>query len=1596
MLMNSRHCLAALLLAQVLLFSPEASGQTVANSSFETPSVGPVGAYFSIQARPSGAVWTFTGNGGIAANGSGFGFFHDNTPQGAQFAYLQGLSGGGASMSQSISGFRQDGRYAIRFVGSQRDIVGRDNTQNQGVTVSLDGVVLGTFQPVGMDWSTIETNPTRIGEGAHEIRFTVPAISGDATVLIDGVELVFLPDAVGTNGTLFRGLGQVVGGTGSTAYGISADGKVIVGEYRASSTGIGEAFRYLVDTNAIEHLQIRGTLNLSGTNDDGVRAEAVSSDGRYIVGTIRQGGEFGESEAFVWDRDAVSKIRILPVLDPALKGKAHAVSPDGKVVVGEAQENVSFSQHPFVWTTNPSSGVFQGSFLASVFGTGFGVGSANAVGGSSSDPEIGGNMKISFSGTVAPVSLNSSSSFTLPIAVSTSPENSVLGISTSGAHYVGTSAGKAFLYRTFSAIDLGNLGGTSPISAALDVSADGLKVVGKSTSASGDQAFLWDSNARMRSIRQILDDANVLIGGWTLQNAVGISDDGRVIVGTGLNPAGQTESWMAVIPPTPVVTSPLSVEIRAGRPEPFLYKVEASENANLTVSKLPNGLKFNSVTREITGPVPPEGQYTIQITATNAAGSRTVDLTVDVGRSPYFPSDLVIEGTEEVPLLYQLNATQAQSYSVSGEPPGLSMNTAGLLSGVPAAAGNYQMTVVARNGFGESTAQIMVRVAEPIVDFNNDATIACVYTIPMSFQVSGKVPLQNFSAVGLPDGLSINPSTGLISGTPALINADLNVVVTASAGSIVAKGTYRLTVTSNLIDPANPEARLGHGLRIQVNSVGGDWNQDSWEANVTVVNPSSTASVGGALIYGGVGSEETRFFNTISGNGSRTFSLSGSRPSDGRVYVKVSDNSIPQDSRLLLQFLDFPTNPPSGSVTESSSDISAPDFRVTTLTRVEVQGVNATDENTTRQYSVLAVASNGATYTPTNVQWSASPSKFEISNNGTLTVPSLSADENVTLTASVTAGGLTVLGSKVVKARDTTAHVSIEAAKRSARETAGPVGYGRFVISRSGSTALPLTLNCNVSGTASPGTDYQTLNSVVTIPAGNATTSLDVVPVDDGEFEENETVIVTLQPSNSDFILDLPSATVTIIGTVSVQFAEEVISAGEADGTASVSIVRIGDTDQEVKVQYATFAEGADSGADFTPTSGIATLAPGQSQVTITVPILDDEEAEGTEAFRITLSNPSSGISLGDPVDCTVRIVDDEIKSFDEYAGSYMGLMESTPAVYLKTGWIKVNLNKKGSYTASVRIGGRTHGVKGKFNQVGVAEPSALKKAPFNLAIQLDRSNPGGKLSVQLLDPSGADASAGEARRAVFKTRGNPVPEEIAGAYTVVLPVGQLKSGSAAPTASGYGSVKVSKGGVASFSGQLGDGTRAVVRGTLTDEMAWPFYAESKKGRSIALGHFLFRETANVSDVDGLLDWLKADEPESSSGFVVEVPAIGSRYVPPAEDGDRLLPLLESDSIKLTRPGGDSYILSLPPATSREIRKKRQTTSIESTLKITFSLSSGLFSGTLDETFVFLDGGSGGGTVRYKLGGAILQKSSSGGGYIESVEERTPIAVGAP
>ena len=85
----------------------------------------------------------------------------------------------------------------------------------------------------------------------------------------------------------------------------------------------------------------------------------------------------------------------------------------------------------------------------------------------------------------------------------------------------------------------------SAFSAAYDVSADGSVVVGRQVDASGvHMASIWTEETGMVFLWDLLTDLGVDLSDWIyLDSAYGISNDGNIVVGTGLNKAGESSAF---------------------------------------------------------------------------------------------------------------------------------------------------------------------------------------------------------------------------------------------------------------------------------------------------------------------------------------------------------------------------------------------------------------------------------------------------------------------------------------------------------------------------------------------------------------------------------------------------------------------------------------------------------------------------------------------------------------------------------------------------------------------------------------------------------------------------------------------------------------------------------------------------------------------------------------------------------------------------------------------------------------------------------------------------------------------------------------------
>ncbi len=283
------------------------------------------------------------------------------------------------------------------------------------------------------------------------------------------------------------------------------------------------------------------------------------------------------------------------------------------------------------------------------------------------------------------------------------------------------------------------------------------------------------------------------------------------VTATATNSAGATSApltlTVTVVPP--VITSSGTASGTIG--SPFSYQITAANlPASFGASGLPTGLTVNAASGLISGTPTAAGTSTVTLSATNSAGTGNATLTLGiVVPAPVITSPMATSGTVGDAFSYQITASNAPtSYAATGLPAGLTLNSGtGLISGTPTVPGISTVALSATNSGGTGSATLTLTVvAVPVI--TSAATVSGNVGSAFSYQITASNAPSSFGALGLPDGLSVNRGTGLISGTPTAAGTS---TVTLSATNSAGTGSATLTLTVTLA-PAITSAAAASGM----------------------------------------------------------------------------------------------------------------------------------------------------------------------------------------------------------------------------------------------------------------------------------------------------------------------------------------------------------------------------------------------------------------------------------------------------------------------------------------------------------------------------------------------------------------------------------------------------------------------------------------------------------------------------------------------------------------------------------------------------------------------------------------------------------------
>ncbi|MGO9573660.1 MAG: beta strand repeat-containing protein [Terriglobales bacterium] len=249
----------------------------------------------------------------------------------------------------------------------------------------------------------------------------------------------------------------------------------------------------------------------------------------------------------------------------------------------------------------------------------------------------------------------------------------------------------------------------------------------------------------------------------------------------------------------PVITSATTASGTVGTA--FSYQIAATNTPTIYgATGLPAGLSVNSGNGVISGTPATAATSTVTLSASNSGGTGNATLTLTIKPAvPVITSATTASGTVGSAFSYQITASNTPtSYGATGLPAGLSVNSGtGLISGTPATVGTSTVMLSATNSGGTGSASLTLTIAAapiPAPVITSATTASGTAGSAFSYQIAASNTPSSYGATGLPAGLSVNGTSGLISGTPT---AAATSTVTLSANNSGGTGSASLTLTIN-------------------------------------------------------------------------------------------------------------------------------------------------------------------------------------------------------------------------------------------------------------------------------------------------------------------------------------------------------------------------------------------------------------------------------------------------------------------------------------------------------------------------------------------------------------------------------------------------------------------------------------------------------------------------------------------------------------------------------------------------------------------------------------------------------------------------------
>jgi Ig-like domain-containing protein/von Willebrand factor type A domain-containing protein/putative Ig domain-containing protein len=297
------------------------------------------------------------------------------------------------------------------------------------------------------------------------------------------------------------------------------------------------------------------------------------------------------------------------------------------------------------------------------------------------------------------------------------------------------------------------------------------------------------------------DDARITGSSGTnlnIQN-IALPDNGGydLVVANGYGSATSHVAALNIAYIPPVITSATNALGKQGHAFNFTIGVTGTPPLTFGATNLPDGLSVNLTNGLISGIPSVYGNFDITLLTTNSGGQTTsTDLFLTLADDiPVIVSATSAIGKQGFLVTYAITATNDPAWFDAGPLPlGMNVdNTSGVISGIPLVSGVFPITILTTNAYGAASNTLTLTLASGAPLITSALTKSGKQGQTFTYTIKATNNPASYSTSPLPDGLTLNPVTGVISGLP-LVYGTFAVTI----GSVNMFGSDSQTLTINL------------------------------------------------------------------------------------------------------------------------------------------------------------------------------------------------------------------------------------------------------------------------------------------------------------------------------------------------------------------------------------------------------------------------------------------------------------------------------------------------------------------------------------------------------------------------------------------------------------------------------------------------------------------------------------------------------------------------------------------------------------------------------------------------------------------------------